>query len=371
VTEPISVPLPQPDAAIDLESPLLEAVELVLRVEPLFHDLLNAVVSNDAPNAEMLLLRVAAERSKPVPEFCRELWKLTLNAAEAIARLPLTTDQILEAHYVGALEHCQAIGKLAAEGLAAKRAIHADQKWLLGELESPLELFETILMACETMAAGAGHGLDAEKALIAGDVQSYLLHLEKVLEAHQPGLVRLMSHRETEVAKVFLPMMTRMRKSLQNRVQNLRSTYRLDQRYLKSSGEKVFVIHGHAEESDLETLLGIIHAQGYEAKVLRDLPRVGHTLMQRFLGYANECFCAVCLMTEDDQVENQGKSYHQARPNVVFELGWFYGRFGPESLCIVCVGNPVIPSDLGGVMQMDLESGSQDLVETLTSMRLR
>lgn len=364
-------PLPQPDAAVDLESHLREAVELVLGVEALFHDLLMAAVSNDAPNAQMLLWRVEAERSKPVNEFCRELWKLTLNAAEAIARLPLVTDQIFEAHHLGALEHCQAIGKLAAEGLAAKQKIHGDQGWLLTELESPLELFETILMVCETMAAGAGHALDAEKALIAGDVQSYLLYIEKILEAHQPGLVRLMSHRENEVAKIFLPMMTRMRKSLQNRVHNLRSTYRLDQRYLKPSGEKVFVIHGHAEERDLATLLGIIHAQGYEAKVLRDLPRVGQTLMERFLGYANECFCAVCLMTEDDRVENQGKRYHQARPNVLFELGWFYGRFGPERLCIVCVGNPVIPSDLGGVIRMNLESGSQELVEALASMRLR
>jgi len=365
----MSSPLPPTDTEIDPEGLFHEMAELVLGIEPLFHDLLNVVVSNDAPNAQMLLWRVDAERAKPVPEFGRGLWKLTLNAAEAIARLPLSTDRILEAHYLGALEHYQAIGRLAAEGLAAKQAIHAEQEWLFTELESPLELFETILMACETMAAGAGHGLDAEKALIAGDVQSYLLHLEKGIAAHQPGLVRLMSHRENEVARIFIPMMTRIRKSVENRVQNLRSTYRLEQRYLKPSGEKVFVIHGHAEESDLETLLGIIHAQGYETTVLRDLPRVSRTLMERFLGYANECFCAVCLMTEDDRIENEGKSYRQARPNVLFELGWFYGRFGPESLGIVCVGNPVIPSDLGGVMRMDLESDSQELAEALASMR--
>ena len=41
--------------------------------------------------------------------------------------------------------------------------------------------------------------------------------------------------------------------------------------------------------------------------------------------------------------------YNQARPNVIFELGWFYGRLGRDRVCILYRKGTSIPSDLGGI----------------------
>ena len=47
---------------------------------------------------------------------------------------------------------------------------------------------------------------------------------------------------------------------------------------------------------------------------------------------------AIALVTPDDVVKKAGKSQWQARPNVLFELGWFYGRLGPQRLLVLVEG---------------------------------
>jgi predicted nucleotide-binding protein len=59
------------------------------------------------------------------------------------------------------------------------------------------------------------------------------------------------------------------------------------------------------------------------------------------------------LLTPDDFVKKDGKSYFQARPNVLFELGWFYGAFGRNRVCIVKNVKTALPSDLGGILSID------------------
>jgi predicted nucleotide-binding protein len=82
------------------------------------------------------------------------------------------------------------------------------------------------------------------------------------------------------------------------------------------------------------------------------------------------CAFAFALMTPDDQVRidlgkpdardyydhpavqelrRLGQQYAQARPNVIFELGWMYGLLGRDRVCILFKEGTQIYSDLEGI----------------------
>jgi predicted nucleotide-binding protein len=57
----------------------------------------------------------------------------------------------------------------------------------------------------------------------------------------------------------------------------------------------------------------------------------------------------------------------QARPNVLFELGWFYGRLGPGRVTIVQKGaGTELPSDLRGIVTLVYD---KDVKEVLLDLR--
>jgi predicted nucleotide-binding protein len=55
--------------------------------------------------------------------------------------------------------------------------------------------------------------------------------------------------------------------------------------------------------------------------------------------------------------------YRQSRPNVFFELGWFYGRIGRENVCILFKEGTKIHSDLNGIslIQFDKDISNKNL----------
>jgi predicted nucleotide-binding protein len=100
-----------------------------------------------------------------------------------------------------------------------------------------------------------------------------------------------------------------------------------------------------------------------DAVVLKDEPSTGQTLIEKFEKSADDCFDAFALVTPDDFINKEGESYSQARPNVLFELGWFYGHFGRDRVCILKRAKTAIPSDLGGILSIDfLNDVSEGLV---------
>jgi predicted nucleotide-binding protein len=86
-----------------------------------------------------------------------------------------------------------------------------------------------------------------------------------------------------------------------------------------------------------------------EAIVMRDKPFGGKTLIEKFEDAAEPASYAFALMTPDDQVDAGARGHLQARPNVIFELGWFYGRLGREKVCIIFNEKMTIHSDLDGM----------------------
>lgn len=116
---------------------------------------------------------------------------------------------------------------------------------------------------------------------------------------------------------------------------------------------KVFIIHGH-NEGTLRELNDILEKNfKIDPIILKEELDKGKTIIEKVEEYGRQCAFAFAIITPDDIVENKKTKSLQARPNVLFELGWFCGRYGRDKVRILKQGNTVLPSDLGGIISFD------------------
>jgi predicted nucleotide-binding protein len=52
-------------------------------------------------------------------------------------------------------------------------------------------------------------------------------------------------------------------------------------------------------------------------------------------------------------VTSGGESYLQARPNVIYELGWFCGRLGRKGAMLLLQHGTFLFSDFGGIIKKE------------------
>jgi predicted nucleotide-binding protein len=129
-----------------------------------------------------------------------------------------------------------------------------------------------------------------------------------------------------------------------------------EQRYLIPTGDKIFIIHGHDEGKWRELRDLLEDSLGQKTTVLMEEPGASGTVIKKFEEFASDCCYAFALLTPDDFVEKGDKTYFQARPNVVFEMGWFCGRFGRDRVSIIKKDTTMMPSDLGGLLTIDFHA---------------
>jgi predicted nucleotide-binding protein len=119
---------------------------------------------------------------------------------------------------------------------------------------------------------------------------------------------------------------------------------------------KVFVVHGHDGAPKAE-VARFIERLGFEAIILHERANKGRALITKFREEAAGVGFAVVLMTPDDLGKAEGATdlNPRARQNVVFELGFFIGKLGPERVAALVKGNIEIPSDFDGVVYISLD----------------
>ena len=61
----------------------------------------------------------------------------------------------------------------------------------------------------------------------------------------------------------------------------------------------------------------------------------------------------MALFTPDDEVTSRGEMYLQARPNVVYELGWFCGRLGRPGVMLLLQTGTILFSDFGSIIRKE------------------
>jgi len=127
---------------------------------------------------------------------------------------------------------------------------------------------------------------------------------------------------------------------------------------------KVFLVHGHDEANTLKLQAMLRDRFKLEPVVMSRAAGKGRTLIEKFEQLATECAFAFVLLTPDDDVSAGGGEYTQARPNVTFELGWFYGRLGRERVVMLLKEGTKIHSDLDGVSRIQfIRSVEEKIVE--------
>ncbi len=125
---------------------------------------------------------------------------------------------------------------------------------------------------------------------------------------------------------------------------------------ISSNGSSpVFIIHGH-DLHNLQHLTNLLKEKwDLQPIILAHEPGRGRTIIEKFLDEAQSAIFAIALLTPDDAVTIADTHYAQARPNVTFELGWFYGRLGRERVCILFQEGTKIHSDLDGISRIEFE----------------
>lgn len=134
---------------------------------------------------------------------------------------------------------------------------------------------------------------------------------------------------------------------------------------LPAESRTIFIIHGRDELNLLRLKELLRERWGLEPLVLSGEAGRGRTLIEKFEQEAQRAVFALALMTPDDVVDTGQEEYIQARPNAVFELGWFYGRLGRSRVCILLRKGTTLHSDLDGISRIHFHEQVSEVVDQL------
>jgi hypothetical protein len=119
----------------------------------------------------------------------------------------------------------------------------------------------------------------------------------------------------------------------------------------------IFVVHGHDHAVLDKTVRVLERATGREVTVLHEQPNAGRTILEKFEDYAADTSFAVVLLTADDQggVRTSDDMHPRGRQNVIFELGFFFGKLGRQRVAVLLDENVEKPSDVEGLVYITLD----------------
>lgn len=121
--------------------------------------------------------------------------------------------------------------------------------------------------------------------------------------------------------------------------------------------KKVFVVHGRDEvaKTSLEVFL---HEIGLEPVVLHRQADEGMTIIEKFEKHSDVGYAFILLTpdeiaylaSEDIKPDSERAKEFRARPNVIFEFGYFAGKLGRSRVCCLYTGSVALPSDVSGMI---------------------
>ncbi len=142
---------------------------------------------------------------------------------------------------------------------------------------------------------------------------------------------------------------------------------------INGDSKKVFIVHGRDEVSkaNLEILLT---EMGLEPIVLHRQADEGQTVIEKFEKHGSDVVYAFILLTpdeiaylsnEDSFPDNERKKEKRARPNVIFEFGYFVGKLGRNRVCCLYTGDVEIPSDLKGLVYKQYHNSVEEVAYSI------
>ena len=124
----------------------------------------------------------------------------------------------------------------------------------------------------------------------------------------------------------------------------------------------IFLVHGHDNAVKYEVARFLEDVTGRKPTILHEQASGGKTLIEKLELYGLEVDFAVVLLTPDDKgcAKNEDEARPRARQNVVFELGYFFGKLGREKVAVINA-NTEKPSDIDGLVYIPFDSGGWKL----------
>ena len=139
----------------------------------------------------------------------------------------------------------------------------------------------------------------------------------------------------------------------------------------KVLGVRSFIVHGHDHLLlyELKDYIQNTLKLG-EPVVLRQMPGLGRTIIEKFEDEAETINLVFVLLTPDDRVtptKNDDQEKRRARQNVILELGFFLGKLGRKSgrILLLHKGHLEIPSDIAGVEYIPVTDGIESAGERI------
>jgi predicted nucleotide-binding protein len=123
------------------------------------------------------------------------------------------------------------------------------------------------------------------------------------------------------------------------------------------SAAPIFLVHGHDHAVLHETVRVLERGTGREVTVLHEQANAGRTILEKFEHHAAVAAFAVVLLTADDEggVRTDGDMHLRGRQNVIFELGFFFGKLGRQRVAVLFEENVEKPSDVDGLVYITLD----------------
>lgn len=136
-------------------------------------------------------------------------------------------------------------------------------------------------------------------------------------------------------------------------------------------GNSVFLVHGHITAIKAEVARTIERLR-LPLTILHEQPDKGRTIIEKFEEHAAAVDFAVVLLTGDDRgagPDSPDSLSPRARQNVIFELGFFYGKLGRKRVCALYEVGVEIPSELSGILFIPLDVGGAWRVSLAREMK--
>jgi predicted nucleotide-binding protein len=141
----------------------------------------------------------------------------------------------------------------------------------------------------------------------------------------------------------------------------------------KTPPQEIFLVHGHDEAAMLGVSDWVHELTGVKPIILSKQINRGQTLIEKFESYSKDAACAIVLMTPDDEARAKRTPVdveERARQNVVFELGYFYGKLKRENVIVLNFGVE-LPGDIKGLVYIGKDSWKLDLGKELAALGFR
>lgn len=117
------------------------------------------------------------------------------------------------------------------------------------------------------------------------------------------------------------------------------------------TSRRIFLVHGQDGQAK-HMVARFLEKLDLKPVILDEQPNKGRSILQKFSDYSDVGF-AVVLLTGDDIGGPEGTSptdlKQRARQNVIFELGFFLGKYALERVCVLYEKDVERPSDFEGI----------------------